>query len=347
MRKPAVSLIALSALTACKGQELNTQWSFEVPDGPPPGDEQLSRFDELIHGPSDADIAMMGPFVDEPKPTFNQELPDRPAEVNPASAQVQADDLLSDAAVDLTAPQRGPRPDPMAFVRFSKTDTVVDSRYLERLISLSQTRQSSQEPAENSAAPLDLATAFEPAMAGTEQATSNHALPTPGKNQLDPLPSALVSDPSTGIEQAIHPDGSVTGNALAAEIGQANHLPAIVSEHWTGGGQAAQRPVKGNPGAADLLAADMGQANQLPAIVSERWTEGGQAAQPPVAGNAVATDLLAADIGQPTQPPTIVASQPLAHSPVEASGQHLHGSRAVVAAHQSRAVPAALPAAEP
>ncbi|MEO1592681.1 MAG: hypothetical protein AAFU71_15510 [Cyanobacteria bacterium J06632_22] len=150
MRKLAVSVVTLTSLTACtQGDELGSNWSFELPENTITDDEQFARFGEQV-GSDDLDgVAAAEPALPELSPNFTDGATSAPADAGAAPAPRPAEmgavpstppewegpsDLSIDELVEFTFPQRGPRPNPLAQVRFSPTGPQASNRYIERIM---------------------------------------------------------------------------------------------------------------------------------------------------------------------------------------------------------------------
>ncbi|MEO0541212.1 MAG: hypothetical protein AAFZ80_10155 [Cyanobacteria bacterium P01_A01_bin.105] len=157
MRKLAVSVVTLTSLTACtQGDELGSNWSFEMPDNTISGDEQFARFAQPVEG---SDLTIVEPTLPELEPGFVGETGAMPAANNagelelprsnvPAPSALEPNapsalrsdfsggnsDLSIDELVEFTYPRRGPRPNPLARVRFSPTGPQASNHYIERIM---------------------------------------------------------------------------------------------------------------------------------------------------------------------------------------------------------------------
>ena len=158
MRKLAISFVTLTSLTACsQGDELASQWSFDLPDNTE-NDEQFARFGEPLASPGYDRLASADPMIeDETMPSFAPpsaglgsrdvgavgEGRDFDAELevefnavedilaegatsgsSSISDPVQSSadtssDLSLEELVEFNFPRRGPRPDPLAYVQTS------------------------------------------------------------------------------------------------------------------------------------------------------------------------------------------------------------------------------------
>ncbi|MEO0757811.1 MAG: hypothetical protein AAFY78_13175 [Cyanobacteria bacterium J06648_16] len=147
MRKLAVSFLTLTSLTACtQGDELGSNWSFELPEDVVSDNEQYARFGQQI-GDTDLDgLATAEPILPNPEPGFTDSASQqRPPMPQPESLpETGPSDLSIDELVEFTYPQRGPRPNPLAQVRFSPVETHASNRYIERIMGAADSSRKSR-----------------------------------------------------------------------------------------------------------------------------------------------------------------------------------------------------------
>lgn len=210
MRKLAVSVVTLTALTACtQGDDLGSTWSFELPENSITDDEQFARFGEQVGRGDDSGIASVEPAPDEPLPSFTEDdsapstVPTAPTELGDASAPLVPNDALSptdlsmDELVEFTFPQRGPRPNPLARVRFSPTGPQASNRYIERIIGAADDARQSRPVSVSLVAPRT-ASISEPIYLQPvnlqDQSTLNNAIGGP---------AAELTEPNTAIQDTL------------------------------------------------------------------------------------------------------------------------------------------------
>ncbi len=255
MRKLAVSVVTLTSLTACtQGDELGSNWSFELPENQITDDEQFARFGEQSGNGDFDSIAAAEPSLPEPSPSFSNGSevgPDEsidPADLGAVPTQPDAElqtevapvpsDLSIDELVEFTFPQRGPRPNPLAQVRFSPTGPQASNRYIERIMSAADAARQNR--------PVDVSLSIPTAAPAR----------APEPVYLQPLSEQPQSDLSTPVDEPFAVEVSVSAPAAP--------LPLPVSE----------------PVSASVRPTDDDSTNRL---VAERLTEGiGPATLPPL-----------------------------------------------------------------